>query len=68
MLHYKSLRKCHWVIYSNALDTKKRQDKTRETVVQEEESNNNYMSDDSLASSNDSENQVSRKMVKDNFW
>ena len=49
-------------------EKRKRKDKKIDIVVQEEESDNNYMSDDSSASSNDSESQVSRNVVKEDFW
>ena len=37
-------------------------------ITEEEERDYNYMSDDSSASSNDSDNQVSRKVAKEDFW
>ena len=49
-------------------EKKQRKEKKREIIVQAEESDNNYISDDSSAFSNDSESQVSRKVVKDDFW
>ena len=37
-------------------------------ITQEEENYNNYMSDDSSSPSNDLENQVLRKMIKEDIW
>ena len=51
----------------STFEKRQRKYKTRDIVVQEEESDHNYMSGDSLASSNDSESQISRKVVKDDF-